>query len=260
MTASVLGTALAAAGLAGAAALAAPTPADVATFAQWAARPAALPFAWRGVRAAERHGDPVEAFVRARSLMRLLPQWADGFAAFAYRYALAADLAEVAPAERADRARARLLLAIAWMDAARADAGRHEPSLLQAMAFLPEVAARGEPGLAAAMRAEGGPAALADRWLAIAEARFPSPEAREQRTFYAVRLAAGLLAAGDRDAAMAVLQTASDRSRAVRDQQLAAAWRAHVDLAIRALRGEPGVDLGPVLADPRFADLHPHLR
>lgn len=260
MTAGVLGTAVAVAGLAGAAALAAPTPADAVTFAQWAARPATLPFAWRGVRAAERHGDPVEAFVRARSLMRLLPQWSEGFAAFAYRYALAPDLAALAPTARAERARARLLLALAWMDAARADAGRHEASLLQAMAFLPEVAAHAEPGLGEALRAEGGPAALADRWLAVAETRVPSPEAREQRTFYAVRLAAGLLAAGDRDAALAVLQTASERSHAVRDQQLAAGWRAHVELVQRALRGEPGIDLAPVFADPRFADLLPHLR
>lgn len=259
MTAGVLGVTLMVVAAAAAAALAAPTPADVGTVAQWAARPAALPFAWRGVRAAERHGDPVEAFVRARSLMRLLPEWADGFAAFAYRYTLAPDLADGAPEARAERTRARLLLALGWMDAARADAGRHEPSLLQAMAFLSEVAARGQPGLADALRAEGGPAALADRWLAVAEARFPSPEAGEQRTFYAARLAAGLLAAGDRNAALAVLQTASERSRAVRDQQLATTWRAHVDLAARALRGE-AVDLGPVFADPRFADLYPHLR
>lgn len=244
----------------GAAALLQPTPADFAAATQWAARPLVLPFAWRGVRAAERSGDPVEAFARAQHLMRLLPGWADGFAAFAYRFALAEEpLAAASAAERAERARARLLLALAWMDGARTAAGRHEPTLLQALAFLPEVAARVHPGLGELLRPSGGPAALADRWLAIAEQRFPSAAAREQRTFYAVPLAAGLLAAGDRDGALAVLQTASERSAEVRDQELAATWRQRLDAARAALRGE-AVDVRAVLADPRFAALHPFLR
>jgi hypothetical protein len=261
MTANVLATVAALASFGGAALLTAPTAGDYGTFAQWAARPAVLPFAWRGVRAAERHGDPVEAFARARALMRLLPQWADGFAAFAYRYVLAPDTAagETAAA-RAERVRSRLLLALAWLDGARAGLGRHEPSLLQAMAFLPEVAARAEPGLAEALRPQGGPAALADRWLAEAEARFPSAAAHEQRTFYAVPLAAGLLAAGDRAGALAVVQTAIERSRQVRDQEVAGPWRERLAVVERALRGEPDVDLRAVLADPRFAALHPHLR
>lgn len=260
MNPAALGFGVAVASAAGAVGLLRPRAADVATAAQWAARPLVLPFAWRGVRAAERAGDPGEAFARARQLMRLLPQWADGVAAFAYRFALAADAATGDdPATRADRARARLLLAMAWMDGARADAGRHEPTLLQALAFLPEVAVRTTPGLAERLRGDGGAEALVDRWLAVAEQRFPSDAAREQRTFYAAPLAAGLLAAGDRDGALAVLDTAIARSRDVRDQELAAAWRDRLTAIRGALAGEPA-DLRAALADPRFAALHPYLR
>lgn len=260
MNAAASGLGVTVVAAASALALLQPTAADVATVAQWAARPVVLPFAWRGVRAAERAGDRSEAFARARQLMRLLPQWADGYAAFAYRFALAADAATGDDeAARADRARTRMLLAMAWMDGARADAGRHEPTLLQALAFLPEVAARTTPGLADRLAADGGPAAMADRWLALAEARFPSPAAREARTFYAAPLAAGLLGAGDRDGALAVLDTAIARSREVRDQELAAVWRTRLDAIRRALAGE-SVDLRDALADPRFAALHPYLR
>lgn len=260
MTATTVAFGVAVVGAAGAFGLLQPAAADLAAATQWAARPLVLPFAWRGVRAAERAGDPGEAFARARHLMRLLPQWADGFAAFAYRFALAADAATGDdPALRAERARSRLLLAMAWMDGARADAGRHAPGLLQALAFLPEVAVRTTPGLTARLRADGGAAALTDRWLAVAEQQFPSDAAREQRTFYAAPLAANLLAAGDRDGALAVLDTAIARSRDVADKELAATWRDRLTAIRRALAGEPA-DLRAALADPRFAALHPYLR
>jgi hypothetical protein len=256
-----IGTALAAcAGLGAAVLLAPPRPAELVEAARWAVRPAVLPFAWRALEDAERAGDPAEAFARARHLMRLLPGWTDGYMAFAYEYVLAADeRAGASPGERAERVLARLELATAWLADARARAGRHEPALLTALAFLPEVAVRHEPALAELLRPRGGAAALADVWLAEAERAFPTAALRERRTFHAPRLAAGLLAAGDRAGAAAVLETAVARSHDVHDRELAAEWRARLELVLRRLRGERAVDLGPVLADERFEPLHAFL-
>jgi hypothetical protein len=251
---------LACAALAASAALAPPRAADLAELAAWTARPAVLPFAWRSLEAAYAGGDANEAFARAQNLMRLLPQWADGFTAFAYRFVLAHDeRAADTPAQRAERVRARLELATAWLASARPRAGRHEPGLLLALAFLPEVAVRHEPALEALLP-RGGAAALADQWLAEAERRFPTAAIRAQRTFYAPRVAAGLLAAGDRAGALAVLGVALERSRELADQQHAAEWRARLDEVRRRLEGERDVDLTAVFADARLEPLHPHLR
>jgi hypothetical protein len=256
---SLAGT-LAGAALVVAAIAAAPQPRDLAEFAAWGARPLVLPFAWSSLLEAERGGDPSETFARAQNLMRLMPSWADGFAAFAYRYALADEDVSIAdPAVRGRRALARLDLANAWLEAARPQAGRHEPTLLQALAWLPEIAVRHEPELARLLP-PGGAAAIADRWFDESERRFPSAAAREQRTFYAPRLAAGMLAAGNRTGAVAVLRTAIERSHAVRDRELAAEWRARLQEVVRWLEGDRTVDLTAVRADTRLQSLLPHLR
>jgi hypothetical protein len=256
-----LATAVAVAGMGTAVALVPPDPSALTRFASWTARPLLLPFAWQGLLEAERAGDPGEAFARAQQLMRLVPQWSDGFAAFAYRYVLADHAAAALDdAARGRRAHDRLRLAMAWIESARPHAGRHEPTLLQALAFLPEVAARNEPALAEVLRPEGGAAAIADRWFAEAERLFPSAAAREQRTFFAPPLAAALLAAGRRDGALGVLRTAIDRSRDVREQQLAAEWRERLQEVVRWLDGDRTVDLTAVRADARLEALLPHLR
>lgn len=261
MTPAGLPGALVVAGLAGAFALVPPTAPALQEFAAWAVRPSLLPFAWNSLLEAERAGDPVEAFARAQHVMRLLPTWADGHAAFAYRFVLAEEpSAGAAATERGERARTRLELAMAWLEQARPAAGRHEPTLLQALAFLPEAAVHHEPALAPLLQPHGGPARLADHYFAEAERLFPSPAAREMRTFYAPVLAAGLLAAGDRAGAVAVLRIAIERSHEARDQELAAAWRTRLSEALRWLDGDHGVDLAALRDDPRFAALLPHLR
>ena len=260
MSASMWGHGIALAALAGALAIAPPTVEDLREAAAMAVRPAVLPFAWQGLLEAEQHGEPAEAFARAQYLMQLLPQWADGFAAFAYGYVLAEDAASAADAaHRSERRHARLQLAMAWMDAARAAAGRHEPSLLLALAFLPDFAVQQDPELAPRLP-PGGAAGLADRYLAELEQRFPSAAARDQRTFFAPRLAAALLGAGNRDAAVAVLRQAIVRSGDARDQALATAWRTRLEEVVRWLLGDRTIDLAAVRADSRMAPLLPHLR
>ena len=76
---------------------------------------------------------------------------------------------------------------------------------------------------------------------------------------YLDRYDAAVARAGDRNGALAVLDTAIVRSREVRDQELAATWRDRLTAIRRALAGEPA-DLRAALADPRFAALHPYLR
>lgn len=252
LTWALLGTAFA---------LAPPRGDELAEFAAWAARPTLLPFAWHGLVEAERGSDAEEAFARAQDVMRLLPSWADGFCAFAYRYALAAETTPHADAqERGARAKSRLELAMAWLATARPLAGKHEPAVLQALAFLPEVAVRDEPALAPLLQPQGGAAGIADHWFAELEQRFPRAALREQRTFFAPALAGALLTAGNRDAALAVLQHAIQRSHEVRDQELATEWRSRLQEVVRWLRGDRTVDLAAVRADTRMEPLLPHLR
>jgi hypothetical protein len=259
MTSAVLSSSLVLSGLSAALLLAPPRPAELVEFARRAVRPALLPFQWHALDEAQRHSDTAEAFARAQNVLRLLPEWADGHAVFAYRFALADSDAGADPAERAQRARARLELALAWMEAARPRAGKHEPMLLQMLAFLPEVAVRQEPALGA-MLPPGGAAAIADRYLDEAERLWPTTAMRERRTFYMVRLAAGLLAAGNRREADTVLATAITRSHAVEDKAAATPWRANLEVVRRWLAGDRTMDLQTVRDDPRLQPLLPYLR
>jgi hypothetical protein len=243
--------------LAAAAFGAAPAPAALREFAAWLVRPAVLPFAWRGLGEAIERGDGEEAFARAQRILHLLPGWTDGHFVFAYRFALDAGIDD-------GEAALRLQVALGWLDAARASAGRRELELLQALAFLPEIACRQRPALAARLAQDlglpGGAEALADRWLAEAERRFPSAAVREQRTFHTPALAGALLTAGDRTAAIAALETAIARADEVRDRELAAEWRERLAETVRWLRGDRAVDLTAVRADRRLEPLWPHLR
>ncbi|MBL9076821.1 MAG: hypothetical protein JNL08_04910 [Planctomycetes bacterium] len=221
-------------------------------------RPAVLPFAFAGLDAAQRAGDDAEWFARARQITDLLPGWSDGHAVFAYRLAL--DARPAAGADPGADALRRLQTALAWLDGARATAGPREVDLLLMTAFLPEVAALQQPALAERLRAGGGAAALTDRYLAEAERLRGSAAIREQRTFLAPKLAAGLLGAGDRAEARAVLAAAVERAASVRDQALATEWQQRLAEVLRWLDGDRTVDLTAVHGDPRFAPLLPYLR
>lgn len=235
-----------------------PTPAALRELAASLVRPAMLPFTWTALDRARRGGDAAEYFARARQLLDLMPTWTDGQAVFAYGLAL--DRRAGAAAAGGADAWQRLQLALAWLEAAREHAGHREVELLQTMAFLPEVAVMQQPDLAERLRPGGGAAALADRYLAQAEQLRGSPAVRERRTFLAPKLVAGLLAAGAREQARAVLDVAIARAAEVRDRELATEWRQRLEEVRRWLDGDRSVDLTAVHADPRFAPLLPDLR
>lgn len=236
-----------------------PSFAPIATLATWLARPVLMPFAWRALDEARRHGSDDEQFVRAQQVMRLLPTWSEGYLVFAIGFLTAPHDPSASPAARADDAWRRLQLALAWLEAARVDAGRREESLLQSLAMLPAAALAYEPGLADRLRPLGGAAGLADRYLAQLEARFPAAALREQRTFQLPEVAAALLGNGQRQAALLVLQQAIERSRDVRDRALADEWRQRLqEVANHLTGGHP--DLSAVFADRRLEALYPFLR
>lgn len=246
--------------LAASVALVPPSPGAARELASWALRPATLPFAWQAMRAAMRDGDAREVFARGQRILQLLPTWTDGHAAFAYRFALTRESVAADPAVAAVAAERRLHLALAWLDRARADAGKRELEVLQMQAFLPEVACNQFPGLADRLAPAGGAAGITAAYLAEAERRFPSPAVREQRIFHTPKLAAALLATGDAAQALAVLDTAIARAATVRDRELATEWQARLVEVGRFLRGDRTVDLTAVRADPRLAPLWPYLR
>lgn len=253
-------TSLGAAGcVAGALAVLEPGPGDLREAASWIARPAALPFAWRALQQAREHGTADEAFVRAQQLMALLPTWTDGYVVTAMRFCCNGGELARDPAARAAAAQRRLLVALAWLESARAQAGHREIELLQMMAELPGWTVAEEPALAGLLRPLGGAEAMADRYLATAEALGAGAALREARTFRAVGYATALLDAGDRTGALRVLDRAIERSADVKDHELAATWRDHLVLARRRLAGE-APDLTAVREDPRFGPLLPHLR
>ncbi|MEZ6037141.1 MAG: hypothetical protein R3F29_06650 [Planctomycetota bacterium] len=241
----------------GAAAIAPPTPSALREFASWFARPATLPFAWQAYETANQRGDALEAFARGQQIMRLVPSWTDGQSGFAFRYALTADSAAAADPVAAEQ---RLRVALAWIEAGREHAGKRELDLLNMAAFLPDVACRVTPGLAERLRPNGGPEAISAAYLAEAERLHPSPAVREQRTFFAPRLAGALLATGDVSQALTVLDAAIARAAEVRDLELATEWAARLAAAARWLRGDRTVDLTAALADRRLEPLWPYLR
>lgn len=237
-----------------------PDPAVLGECADWLLRPALLPFAWRGYGEARRHGTPAETFARARQILRLVPAWTDGHLVFALGFVMAPPTdATRSDAGRVDDAWRRFQLAQAWLEAARAGAGRQELGLLEALAVLPRAAVHAEPGLAARLAELGGAAALTARYYAEIERRFPSQAAREQRTFQLPSAAAALLGLGQRREAVELLRHAIDRSRDVVDRAVAAEWSARLQEIVRHLEGQP-TPLEAVFADPRFEPLFPHLR
>ena len=241
----------------GAAALLAPCGPKLGEAAAWFTRPARLPFAWQALTAAEHGGDAAEAFARGQQILGLLPSWTTGHAAFAYRYVLTQDTRGAA-ADVARQAERRLLIALAWLEQARADAGARELDLLLSAAFLAPIACRQFPGLEERLP-PGGAAAITDACFAEAEQRFPTAAVKEQRLFHFPTLAAALLQAGQRPAAASLLREAAARAPQTRDQELALEWRTRVTEVARWLEGDP-VQLDAVFADPRFEPLWSHLR
>jgi len=146
---------------AGALTLQPPSLAPLATLATWLARPLLMPFAWRAFDEARHHGSIDEQFARAQQVMRLLPTWSEGYLVFAVGFLTARHDPAASADERTDDAWRRLQLALAWLEAARVDAGRREESLLQSLAMLPVAAHAHHVATTAAVRPHGAAAGTA---------------------------------------------------------------------------------------------------
>jgi len=246
---------------AGAVALLPPTADGVREFGSWCLRPARLPFAWQALTTATEDGDSREVFARGQQIMQLVPSWADGHAAFVYRYVQTQD-ESMHPGEAAAAAEERLYLGLSLLEAARPHAGRREKSLLHFAAYLPDLACDNFPGLRERMRDRGTRSAseIADDYFAELARLFPTAATREQHTWYAPTLAASLLAMGDESGALKVIERAIHRATEIRDRELATEWRSHLVEVARKLRGDETVDLSKVFEDPRFEPLWPYIR
>lgn len=223
------------------------------------ARPLVWPFVWRSYADAMRSGSAAETFAVARSLLRWVPEWSAGQLLFAYRFALEGDETAGGTAEvRTAAALARLQVALAWLQAAADELPRQRVDLLEGMAFLVELAAR-DGATAAAIAGErgfGAPAAIvADNYLAAAEAAGDPHSAFERRFFATVRVCAALLSQGDRDRAVAVLDTAIGRGGEVRDRELATVWLHSLRRLRSFLAGDQSIGVAELAADPHLSPL-----
>lgn len=245
---------------AGAVALLPPTVDGVREFGSWCLRPARLPFAWQALTSATEQGDSREVFARGQQIMQLVPSWADGHAAFVYRYVQTQD-DSMHPDAAAAAAEERLHLGLSMLEAAREHAGSREKSLLHAAAYLPDIACDSFPGLRERMQERGNSAEqIADRYFAEYARLFPTAATREQHAWYAPTLAASLLAMKDRSGALKVLDRAIRQSAEIRDRALATEWRARLVEVARFLRGDTALDRSKVFADMRFEPLWPYIR
>jgi hypothetical protein len=232
---------------------------------QWAivaTRPFTLPFLWRSLRQAVDSGDPAEAFARAQALLLTLPDWTDGHAVFAWRYAIEGGNPLATGRSRAAAAKTRLQAAIAMLQAACERTPSKAADLYTWMAFIVELAVQHEPGLAELLTADAGlgaPAQIADRFLAKAEQQSGRASVREQRIFLVPQLCAALLQAADRNGALQVLDAAIGRCAEIRDPQLGQEWLATLQLVRRRLAGDRTVDAATFSDDQRLQPLLPYL-
>lgn len=255
MIAPVAWRALAVGGMVASAYLANPSAECLRETATWLLRPAVLPHAWQAVEQAQQQGDASELFARGQQLLRWLPSWSDGQLVVAYRYALGSEAQPVAPEVAAQR----LLTALAYLDAVRETPRARLSTLLQTMSMLPLVAELREPRIAESLRSYGGPAGLADHYLALAEQLTGARSAREQRLFLVPRLAAGLLERHAHANAINLLQAAIQQA-AQSDDAAVLAWRELLVMALRRLTGDRSQADAELLADERFAHLAAYLR
>lgn len=238
---------------------------SVAHLREWsllATRPFTLPFLWRSLRQATDSGDPAEAFARAQAVLEVLPEWTDGHAVFAWRYAIDGGNPLATGAARTAAAKERLLAALAMMQQACWRTPAKAADLLVWMAFVVELAAQREPGLGALLAADKGlgtPAQLSDRYLAEAERVSGRASIREQRIFLVPSLCAALLDAKDPGGALNLLDATIARCDEIRDLDLSREWKASLTAVRRRLAGDSTVDPATFRDDQRLAPLLPHL-
>lgn len=253
------------AGLAALLAAATLSPPSVDHLRQWsllATRPFTLPFLWRALRQATDNGDSAEAFARAQAVLEALPEWTDGHAVFAWRYAIDGGNPLATGTARTAAAKERLLAALAMMQQACWRTPAKAADLQVWMAFVVELAAQREPGLGALLAADPGlgtPAQLSDRYLALAEQSTGRASIREQRIFLVPSLCAALLDAGDRKGALDLLDATIPRCDEIRDPELGPEWKATLTSVRRRLAGDRTVDPATFRDDQRLVPLMPHL-
>jgi hypothetical protein len=217
------------------------------------ARPLALPLLWHGLGQA-RHQEPPEALAaRGRQILALLPQWTDGHVLFASELAFAAS----SRAGDADAAAARLIAALATLEAAIVEHPPGAVDYLSAMASFLEIRAAQDPAVAAALRRRLGvePEDAADRYLARAEALAPSSSLSDRRTYLRLPAISSALRTGDRRRALLGIERMRARLAANPDDVLAQRWRQSLDRLAGFLTGAAGITLHALRDDPLLHDM-----
>lgn len=175
--------------------------------------PIALPHLWSELQRAQLDGDPIAIVATGRALTRLLPEWVDGHAHFAWQLAIAVP----APGDDAGRRVDRLVEAWRWLeDHAERLAGRtpsRAAELLMTAATLIEHRCASDPGIDASFRARFARDAteVAFDLVTRAGALAPNASARSARAHLSFRMIAGALRMADLERAELM------RERAVRD-------------------------------------------
>ena len=248
---------------AGAALIQPPVVRDPAALPRHLARPLVLPFAWRGLCEAMQRGDLGAAVGRGRTLLRLLPEWADGHLYFAGLLAYEATQRETDPEAKLDR----LLAALAVLDEAETLTPRHLGQFLLAKAFFVEHGTSRDPELAAAFRDRVGkdPLEFAAQQLERAKTLAPGTEARDQHAYLTERMIRLAFDAGDLERALRLTELAQRLLADVRAEAHAAgepqagatAEEHHASLQRlrRKLSGDPTLTWGELERDPILEDL-----
>ena len=226
------------------------TPAD---HARALARPFALPFLWRGLADGRHEESPEALAARGEQLLALFPGWVDGHTLFASHLAFAASTKAASPEVATDR----LTAALAMLERAIVTHPAGAVDYLTAMASFVDIRGAQDPRLAAVLAARSGrsPTAIADAYLARAEAAKPSLNLSDQRTYLLTRAIESALRSGDRERAMETAAAMRRRLPTAANRPLAERWDRALDSLSRYLRGDPDITLTMLADDPLLTDM-----
>lgn len=216
-------------------------------------RPFALPFLWRSLSDARHEESPEALAVRGEQLLALVPNWSDGHIWFASQLAIVASGRATDPNTATDR----LVAALAMLERACERHPRGRVDYLCAMASFVDIRTARDPRVGAILAERSGqPAtALADAYLARAEAAKPGLNLNDQRTYLLSRSIENALRAGDTDRALDTIAAMQRRLLTTQNRSLAAAWQAALTNLSRYLRRDPDITLTDLNDDPLLTDM-----